>query len=298
MKKARFTEEQIIGVLREHEAGSVTSEVCRKRGISSATFYKWKAKYGGLDVSEARRLRSLEDENRRLEKLLAETMLDNAMLKDCASKKCVMPAARREAAAHLCSVHEVSQRRACRTIGVEWALVRTSTGRPGRPRALARVGGDRRRFGWRRLQVLLSRQGVHMYHKKLRRLNTEERLQVRRRIGRKRAAVTRAPLVAARAPNQRWSIDFVHDALSDDRRFRILSRRRLHAGEPVPGGRHLAAGRVIRELGGVIARRGCPGNASRTMVASSTAWRCSAGGKAWDTTGTTLIPAAAAECLH
>jgi putative transposase len=87
MKKARFTEEQIIGILREHEAGAATSDVCRKHGISSATFYKWKAKYGGLDVSEARRLRSLEDENRRLKKLLAETMLDNAMLKDIASKK-------------------------------------------------------------------------------------------------------------------------------------------------------------------------------------------------------------------
>ena len=87
MKRTRFTEEQIIGILREHEAGAATSDVCRKHGISSATFYKWKAKYGGLDVSEAKRLRSVEDENRRLKKLLAETMLDNAMLKDIASKK-------------------------------------------------------------------------------------------------------------------------------------------------------------------------------------------------------------------
>jgi putative transposase len=87
MKRTRFTEEQIIGVLREHEAGAATSDVCRKHGISSATFYKWKAKYGGLDVSEAKRLRSLGDENRRLKKLLAETMLDVAMLRDIATKK-------------------------------------------------------------------------------------------------------------------------------------------------------------------------------------------------------------------
>jgi putative transposase len=87
MKASRFTEEQIIGILREHEAGVKTADICRKHGISSATFYKWKAKYGGLDVSDAKRLKSLEDENAKLKKLLAEAMLDNAMLKDIALKK-------------------------------------------------------------------------------------------------------------------------------------------------------------------------------------------------------------------
>ena len=87
MKRKRFTEEQIIGILKEHELGAKTAEVCRKHGISSATFYKWKARYGGLDVSEAKRLRALEEENARLKKLLADAMLDNAMLKEIASKK-------------------------------------------------------------------------------------------------------------------------------------------------------------------------------------------------------------------
>ena len=87
MKHNRFNEEQIIGILREQENGLGTAEVCRKHGISSATFYKWKAKYGGLQVSDARRLRTLEDENAKLKKLLAEVMLDNAILKDVAAKK-------------------------------------------------------------------------------------------------------------------------------------------------------------------------------------------------------------------
>ena len=87
MKPSRFTEEQIIGILREQEAGAATADVCRKHGVSSATFYKWKARYGGLDVSDARRLKALEDENAKLKKLLAEAILDNAMLKDINSKK-------------------------------------------------------------------------------------------------------------------------------------------------------------------------------------------------------------------
>jgi putative transposase len=87
MKRTRFTEEQIIGILKEAEAGAKTADLARRHGVSEATIYNWKAKYGGLEVSEAKRLRSLEDENAKLKRLLADTMLDNAALKDLLAKK-------------------------------------------------------------------------------------------------------------------------------------------------------------------------------------------------------------------
>ena len=94
MKRWRFTEEQVIAVLREHEAGISPADVCRKHGISSATFYAWKAKFGGMDMSEAKRLKQLKDENAKLKRLLADTMLDNVALKDLLGKNSV---ARRKA---------------------------------------------------------------------------------------------------------------------------------------------------------------------------------------------------------
>lgn len=87
MQRKRFSEEQIIGILREHEAGAKAGELCRKHGMSEATLYNWKAKYGGMDVSEAKRLRALEEENAKLKRLLADSLLDNAALKDLLGKK-------------------------------------------------------------------------------------------------------------------------------------------------------------------------------------------------------------------
>ena len=124
MKRSRFMEEQIIGVLREQESGQKTADVYRRHGISEGTFYKWKSKFGGMEVSDAKHLKALETENAKLKKLLAETTLDNAMLKDINAKKVVTPAARRSAVAHLREVYSVSERRACRAIGADRSSVR------------------------------------------------------------------------------------------------------------------------------------------------------------------------------
>jgi putative transposase len=175
----------------------------------------------------------------------------------------VTPAARREAASHLHQDFEVSQRRACRTIGADRSSVRYRSLRAdddvlrARLRELAAL---RRRFGYRRLHILLRREGTHMNHKKLRRLYCEERLQVRRRGGRKRALGTRAPLTIPQGPNQRWSLDFVSDAFTDSRRFRILAVVDDYSRECLclVADTSLSGVRVARELDAVIAVRGRP----------------------------------------
>ena len=116
MKRSRFTEEQIIGILREQELGAAVTELCRKHGVSSPTFYKWKTKYGGLDVSEARRLKALEERERQAEADAGGRHARQRRVERSARKKMVTPAAQREAAAYLRADHEMSQRRACRVI--------------------------------------------------------------------------------------------------------------------------------------------------------------------------------------
>jgi putative transposase len=172
----------------------------------------------------------------------------------------VTPAARREAVAHLRVAYEVSERRACSALGADRISIRYRSSRPddavvrARLRELAAI---RRRFGYRRLHILLTREGIVMNHKKLRRLYHEERLQVRRRGGRKRALGTRAPMALPQGPNQRWSLDFLSDAFSDGRRFRILAivddfTRECLALIPDTS---LPGRRVARELDALIASR-------------------------------------------
>jgi putative transposase len=175
----------------------------------------------------------------------------------------VTPVARREAVAYARTAFDLSERRACAILGVDRASVRYSSSRGedanlrGRLRELA---AQRRRFGWRRLMILLAREGITPNHKKLRRVYAEERLQVRRRGGRKRALGTRAPMTLPQGPNQRWSMDFVSDALSDGRRFRVLAIVDDFTRECLTflADTSLSGVRVARELDALVALRGKP----------------------------------------
>jgi len=130
MKRSRFTEEQVVAILREQEAGIATADLCRKHGISTATFYAWKAKFGGMDVSEAKRLKSLEDENAKLKRLLADAMLDNVALKDLLQKN---SDARRQARGCRASRSHLRDERASGVSRLSRRIARRSGTKPGGP---------------------------------------------------------------------------------------------------------------------------------------------------------------------
>ena len=186
-----------------------------------------------------------------------------AALKDLLGKKVVTPAAKRQAVAHLVANHEMSEWRACRVIGCCRMTMRYEVVHQDDPvlrERLKELAKARRRFGYRRLHVFLRREGFDLNHKRLFRIYREEKLHVRHRGGRKRATGTRAPMVLPLMPNQRWSLDFVSDQLTDGRRFRILTVVDDCTRECLAliADTSLSGARVARELATLFEARGKP----------------------------------------
>ncbi|HEU4630223.1 MAG TPA: IS3 family transposase [Gemmatimonadaceae bacterium] len=262
MRKSRFTDAQIVAILQEAAAGAAVREVCRRHGISEKTYYRWKHHFGGLQVAETKRLKALEDENRRLKKIVADQALDLAMLRDVVGRKLVTAPSRRRVVTYLTAAYRVSERRACRVTGFARSSQRYRSRRPRRDALRARLYAlalEKPRWGYRRLHWLLLREGEVVNHKLVQRLYREEGLTVRRRV-RKRVSVPRTPLAAPTRPNERWSMDFVRDTLGDGRAFRALTIVDDFTRESVAieVDTSLPGERVVRVLECLAATRGLP----------------------------------------
>ncbi|WP_395689326.1 IS3 family transposase [Caenimonas koreensis] len=227
MKKSRFTEEQIIGFLRQAEAGIPVKELCRKGGFSDQTFYNWRSKYAGMQVSEAKRLRELESENAKLKKLLAEAHLDIHALKGVFRGKALAPRARRAAIEAMVQQYDLSERRACRLVGLSRDCYRNPPVETQLNQQLSaqivEIAHARRRFGYRRVHDMLRPQFPDVNHKRVYRLYSEASLSVRKRKKAKRPTSERVPLQLAQRVNEVWSMDFVSDSLASGRRIRCLT---------------------------------------------------------------------------
>ncbi|MFC1929828.1 IS3 family transposase [Chloroflexota bacterium] len=227
MKARKYTEEQIIDVLKEGEAGARVADLCRKYGMSDATYYNWKAKYAGMTVSNLKRLKALEAENRRLKQLVAEqALVDNQALKELLFKKPLKPRVKRLAVSRIRESLGLSERRACLLVNLSTSVFRYQS-KPGNDdelrKRLRELAEQRKRFGSTRLHILLQRENLVINHKRTERLYREEGLALRKKRRRKGAAGARVVMPTPQRTNERWSMDFVTDSIVTGRRFRALT---------------------------------------------------------------------------
>ncbi|ECI6491457.1 IS3 family transposase [Salmonella enterica subsp. enterica] len=231
MKKTRYTEEQIAFALKQAEISTRVREVCRKMGISEATFYNWKKKFAGPGVTELRRLRQLEDENQRLKKLVAELSLDKEMLQEVLKPKVLRPAQKRQAVTFLREAYRISVRRGCGLLMQSRTVYHWQSQRDDRAITL-------------RIHIQLRREGWPVNHKKTHRIYCPEGLNLRRKRPRRHiSAARRQQRPVLTHVDQCRSMDFVSDNLFNGRRFRALtvvdnfSRECLaiHAGKSLKG---------------------------------------------------------------
>jgi len=222
--KKRYSEEQIIGFLREAEAGIKVKELCRWHGFSEASFYAWRSKFGGMDVSDARRLELLEAENAKLKKLLAESILENEVTKEALGKKVVTAPARREVVAWMRS-KGLSEREALRIVRMSANALRY---RPVgdrnavlRQKIVARARRHRR-YGAGMIYLKLRQAGIVVNHKRVERLYAKQKLQIKRRKRKKVSITDRQPLERPDSANTVWSMDLIFDRILNGRPLKIV----------------------------------------------------------------------------
>ncbi|WP_139322898.1 IS3 family transposase [Deinococcus marmoris] len=265
MKGKKHTEEQIAFALNQAETGVSVGEICRKMGIAESTFYHWKKKFSGLGVTELRRLRQLEDENRKLKQLVADLSLDKVMLQDVIKFKVLRPVQREHLVQHLQAGYRVSERRACQVLRATRSTFRYAPRRkqdePVILKRMTEIAQTRVRYGYRRIHILMQREGWRINHKRLYRLYQQAGLNLRMKRPRRRvSAAHRAARTDPMNVNQVWSMDFVSDALFNGKRFRTLTLLDVFSREclAIHVDVSIRAERVVEIMRSVTQARGTP----------------------------------------
>ncbi|MFC1629010.1 IS3 family transposase [Gemmatimonadota bacterium] len=262
MPRRRYTENQIFSIIQQYEAGVPVKQLCREHGMAEQTFYRWKAKYTGLDKDGVREVKRLQEENTRLKKIVTQQALDNQALKEVLGKGLLTRSQKRLAVSVMTGLG-LSERRACWLLDFPRSTQRYRSQRTEEPeirQRLRELAFRWRRFGYRRLTVMLHREGYKVNHKRVYRLYREEGLQVRRKRRKRITRSRRQPLPEPTAPNHRWSMDFMADQMYTGRRFRVLNIVDDFTREclAIEVDTSLPGARVVRVLDRLIKERGKP----------------------------------------
>jgi len=228
MRTSKFSESQIVSILKDAEGGIAVSDLLRKHGISKATFFKWRSQYGGATVSDVKRLRELEAENAKLKRMYADLALENAGHQGCPQPKAVTPFAKRQIIEALVADYQLSVQRACRVVRLSRAAYyRPPTAASRRDAAviaaLTDVVARHGPWGFWKCYAFLRLEGHRWNHKRVPRVYCALRLNIPRRTVRRVPRRPRQPLEAPAMLNQTWALDFVTDTLYDGRRIRALT---------------------------------------------------------------------------
>jgi putative transposase len=227
MKKARFTETQIIGIHKEADAGTPVKEICRTHGISDATYYNWKSKYGGMSASDLKRMKEMVRELSQLKRMYADMAMENRALKDLIEKKTLRPPEKREAVIYLVAEHQLSIRQSCRCVGLSRAaFYRLPESRDCDAEVIdainAMIDGHSRWGFWKTFKAL-RRKGHVWNHKRVYCAYCNIKLNQRRRTKKRLPQRFKQPLLVQLLPNQGWSADFMSDMLATGKRIRAFN---------------------------------------------------------------------------
>ncbi|WP_443640095.1 IS3 family transposase [Candidatus Njordibacter sp. Uisw_039] len=265
MKKSRYSDSQILAIIKQAESGVPIPELCREHGMSNASFYKWRAKYGGMDASLMGRMKELEDENRRLKKMYAEERLKSEIIQEAMGKKVVKPSQRKEMAQAAVSNKAISVRLACQIFVVSETCYRYQPKLSGENAVIAdllvRLTHNQRNWGFGLCYLYLRNvKGFQWNHKRVYRIYRELELNLRIKPKKRLVRQKPEPLSVPEAINDCWSMDFMHDQLSDSRSYRLFNviDDFNREGLAIEVDFSLPASRVIRALDQVIEWRGKP----------------------------------------